>query len=193
MTSTNEEPPVTDKEEEEEEGENTSAPVASSEEPPTATALKVSSDVCSNNDTPKEPYGINTAPAASSSAAAVDDEETKQQQEEGQPPPPAQKQAVVAPLPLEWTRMAECAANPDQNPANTTRYAWDVTDIDPNETELIVVGTAGEKITRMGHDLHTHVSPNMTHLVLRSHLIRTVSVSVAYVICNTESCTLHSI
>ena len=188
MTSTNEEPPVTNKEEEEEEeGENTSAPVAS-------TAPKLSSDFCSNNDTPKEPYLINTAPAASSSAAAVDDEETKQQQEEGQPLPPAQKHAVVAPLPLEWTRMAECAANPDQNPANITRYAWDVTDIDPNETELIVVGTAGEKITRMGRDLHTHVSPNMTQLVLRSHLIRTVSVSVlVYVICNTESCLVYRI
>jgi len=85
-----------------------------------------------------------------------------------------QKKAVVAPLPLEWTRMAECAENIDQNPANIVRYPWDVTDIDPNETELTIVGTAGEKITRMGSNLHTKVSPNMTQLVLRSHLIRTM-------------------
>ena len=85
-----------------------------------------------------------------------------------------QKKAVVAPLPLEWTRMAECAENIDQNPANIVRYPWDVTDIDINETELTIVGTAGEKITRMGSNLHTKVSPNMTQLVLRSHLIRTM-------------------
>ena len=84
------------------------------------------------------------------------------------------KKAVVAPLPLEWTRMAECAENIDQNPANIVRYPWDVTDIDPNETELTIVGTAGEKITRMGSNLHTKVSPNMTQLVLRSHLIHTM-------------------
>ena len=47
-------------------------------------------------------------------------------------------------------------------------------DIDANETFLSSVGTAGQKITRMGRDLQKFVSPNLTELVLRSHLIRTM-------------------
>mmetsp|Transcript_2044 Transcript_2044/g.4432 ORF Transcript_2044/g.4432 Transcript_2044/m.4432 type:complete len:489 (+) Transcript_2044:112-1578(+) len=94
---------------------------------------------------------------------AADDEE----------PPKPQRRAVVAPLPLEWTRMNERDPN-DANPASIVRYPWDVIEIDPNETDLTVVGTAGQKITRMGSDLKTRVSPNLTHLVLRSHLIRTM-------------------
>mmetsp|Transcript_5243 Transcript_5243/g.11372 ORF Transcript_5243/g.11372 Transcript_5243/m.11372 type:complete len:500 (+) Transcript_5243:79-1578(+) len=95
------------------------------------------------------------------------------QQEEPQQKP--QRQAVVAPLPLDWTRMAECTENQeDENPANAVRYPWDVIQIDPTETDLSIVGTAGQKITRMGSNLHEHVSKDMTHLVLRSHLIRTM-------------------
>jgi len=47
-------------------------------------------------------------------------------------------------------------------------------EIDPTDTQLTVVGTAGQKITRMGRNLNEHVAPNLTHLVLRSHLIRTM-------------------
>jgi len=119
-------------------------------------AASASSKDISNNDAP-------------TSESEIMKEEGEEEQSSIQ-----QKKAVVAPLPLEWTRMAECAENIDQNPANIVRYPWDVTDIDPNETELTIVGTAGEKITRMGSNLHTKVSPNMTQLVLRSHLIRTM-------------------
>jgi Leucine-rich repeat (LRR) protein len=41
-----------------------------------------------------------------------------------------------------------------------------------HETQVTIVGTAGQKITHMGQDLHAHLSPNITHLILRSHLIR---------------------
>jgi len=103
-----------------------------------------------------------------------------------QPPPPAvdqsietasapsERRAVVAPLPLEWTRMTEGCADPNDNPAAIVRYPWDVIEIDPLETDLTVVGTAGQKITRMGADLRDRVSKNLTHLVLRSHLVRTM-------------------
>ena len=37
---------------------------------------------------------------------------------------------------------------------------------------MTLVGTAGRKITHMGRDLHARLSPDITHLVLRSHLIR---------------------
>lgn len=89
-------------------------------------------------------------------------------------PEPEQRRAVLAPLPLDWTRLNECNDN-NPPPANSIiRYPWDVADIDITDTYLTLVGTAGQKITRMGHNLHEHVSPNLTHLVLRSHLIRTM-------------------
>lgn len=108
-----------------------------------------------------------TLPPATKSSK---EEETNQEE----PSPPKQRQAVVAPLPLEWTRMAECSEDIDKNPANIVRYPWDVIDIDPNDTELTIVGTAGQKITRMGRELHTKISPNITNLCFRSHLIRTM-------------------
>eukprot|EP00584_Thalassiosira_punctigera_P007887 CAMPEP_0172535046 /NCGR_PEP_ID=MMETSP1067-20121228/7215_1 /TAXON_ID=265564 ORGANISM="Thalassiosira punctigera, Strain Tpunct2005C2" /NCGR_SAMPLE_ID=MMETSP1067 /ASSEMBLY_ACC=CAM_ASM_000444 /LENGTH=706 /DNA_ID=CAMNT_0013319939 /DNA_START=120 /DNA_END=2240 /DNA_ORIENTATION=- len=90
------------------------------------------------------------------------DEATEQQQ----------RQAVVAPLPLDWTRMNECdAEGVDTMPI---RYPWDVFEIDPADDRLEVVGTHGQKITRMGGDLASRVSPDLTHLVLRSHLVRTM-------------------
>lgn len=89
-------------------------------------------------------------------------------------PEPEQRRAVLAPLPLDWTRLNECN-DTIPPPANSIiRYPWDVADIDITDTYLTLVGTAGQKITRMGHNLHEHVNPNLTHLVLRSHLIRTM-------------------
>ena len=81
---------------------------------------------------------------------------------------------VIPPLPLDWTKMAECQE--DIAPADAIRYPWDVMSLplppDQSETTLTVVGTAGQKITRMGSNLNEYVSDNLTHLVLRSHLIR---------------------
>ncbi len=93
-----------------------------------------------------------------------------------EPQPEQQRRAILAPLPLDWTRLNECnddSGNPSNN-SSVIRYPWDVADIDITDTNLTLVGTAGQKITRMGSDLHEHVSPNLTHLVLRSHLIRTM-------------------
>jgi len=42
---------------------------------------------------------------------------------------------------------------------------------DPEETYLEIIGTAGLKITNMGKDLYRTCSPNLTHLIFRSHLI----------------------
>ena len=54
------------------------------------------------------------------------------------------RQVVVAPLPLDWTKMGECDEL-DRNPANVVRYPWDVAEIDPNDTHLTLVGTHGQK------------------------------------------------
>ncbi|KAL7439437.1 hypothetical protein ACHAXM_006704 [Skeletonema potamos] len=85
---------------------------------------------------------------------------------------------VVPPLPLDWTKMAECNEGEDVAPVDAIRYPWDVMDFplppDQTETHLTIVGTAGQKITRMGSNLNEYVSGNLTHLVLRSHLIRTM-------------------
>ena len=89
---------------------------------------------------------------------------------------------VVPPLPLDWTKMAECNEGDEEenniSPADAIRYPWDVMELplppDNTETHLTIVGTAGQKITRMGRNLHEYLSCNLTHLVLRSHLIRTM-------------------
>ena len=107
--------------------------------------------------------------------------------------------APPPPLPLDWTQGAslfcpEAAAAANRNNNNNNkdevviRYPWDVVmanghynnNDDDNddwlrhETQVTIVGTAGQKITHMGQDLHAHLSPSVTHLVLRSHLIRTM-------------------
>ncbi|KAL7448980.1 hypothetical protein ACHAXS_000180, partial [Conticribra weissflogii] len=62
----------------------------------------------------------------------------------------------------------------DPSPVDIIRYPWEVMEIssDPEETHITIVGTAGQKITRMGSNLKDYVSPNLTHLVFRSHLIK---------------------
>ena len=91
-----------------------------------------------------------------------------------EPEPEQQRRAVLAPLPLDWTRLNECNDSNAPPTNSVIRYPWDVAEIDIDDTYLTLVGTAGQKITRMGSNLHEHVSPNLTHLVLRSHLIRTM-------------------
>ena len=85
------------------------------------------------------------------------------------------KQAVLAPLPMEWTQMACPDATKDLAPVDTVRYPWDVMDLpnaDTNMDFLEIVGTAGQKVTRMGNVSQRY--PNLESLVLRSHLIRTM-------------------
>lgn len=78
---------------------------------------------------------------------------------------------AAAPMPLDWTRV-DPPAQQGHEQGMPTRYPWDVTDIDKNDTELVIVGTAGQKITIMGTDLGEHCNPNLEQLILRSHLIQ---------------------
>ncbi len=81
-------------------------------------------------------------------------------------PPPANKVVTPPELPLDWTNLA-----PDPSDARPVRYPSDVMEFPNDETYLEIIGTAGQKITFMGKDLMKQVSPDITHLVLRSHLI----------------------
>jgi Leucine-rich repeat (LRR) protein len=93
-----------------------------------------------------------------------EEEKTNQQEEEKQADDP--RVARVVGLPLDWTQLG------DKDKAPKIRYPSDVTEIDPSEEELIVVGTAGQKITNMGPDLYKELNPELKQLVLRSHVIR---------------------
>lgn len=75
---------------------------------------------------------------------------------------------VTGPLPLDWTRF-----KPTEDDA-PVRYPWDVADINILDDELVIVGTAGQKITNVGLDLHDYCNPNLKQLVLRSHIIKSM-------------------
>ncbi|KAL7453795.1 hypothetical protein ACHAWC_008124 [Mediolabrus comicus] len=131
------------------------------------------------NEDKKDESAATTETAAPFLIDTKEDAEQQQEDADGQ-----QKQVVkkvVPPLPLDWTKMAECNEGDDEeniSPADAIRYPWDVMELplppDNTETHLTIVGTAGQKITRMGRNLHEYLSCNLTHLVLRSHLIRTM-------------------
>ena len=86
----------------------------------------------------------------------------EQEQEQEQ-----KKAATTVDLPLEWTQLNDGSNLPP------VRYPSDVMEYsnDPEETYLEISGTAGQKITKMGNDLYRTCSPNLTHLIFRSHLI----------------------
>lgn len=69
-------------------------------------------------------------------------------------------------LPLDWTKLSI-----DPELQAKIRYPSDVADIDPKDEELILVGTAGQKIKHMGPDFYQQLNPNLKLLVLRSHII----------------------
>ena len=81
-----------------------------------------------------------------------------------------QRVARLGDLPLEWTQMGQ--SDGPEAPMNVIRYPSEVTDISKDETELMVVGTAGKKITRIGPQFYKEASPDLTQLIFRSHLIR---------------------
>lgn len=76
-------------------------------------------------------------------------------------------------LPLDWTKMGQPS---DSVRPVVIRLPSDVADVrsTEHETELCIVGTAGQKITHIGGDLACVCSPNLERLILRSHLITTV-------------------
>lgn len=80
--------------------------------------------------------------------------------------------AQLAELPLEWTQMGQC--NDPDAPGNVIRLPSEVGEINKEETEIMIVGTAGQKITKIGEKFYEQVSPHLQKLILRSHLIRTM-------------------
>ena len=81
--------------------------------------------------------------------------------------PEPHKKVILGDLPLQWTQLN------DGSNTRPVRYPSDVMEYsnDPEETYLEIIGTAGQKITNMGNDLYRTCSPNLTHLIFRSHLI----------------------
>jgi hypothetical protein len=75
---------------------------------------------------------------------------------------------VVEAMPLDWTRVDP------RSEEEKIRYPWDVADIDKEDTDLVIVGTAGQKITKIGTDLAKYCNPQLDQLILRSHAIRTM-------------------
>lgn len=69
------------------------------------------------------------------------------------------------PLPVEWTQISkdESCGRPYRIPTDAMEYSQD-------ETEVCIVGTAGQKITFMGRDL-LKTCPKVERLILRSHLL----------------------
>lgn len=75
---------------------------------------------------------------------------------------------VTEAMPLDWTRVDPRLEE------EKIRYPWDVADIDKEDTDLVIVGTAGQKITKIGTDLVKYCNPQLEQLILRSHAIRTM-------------------
>jgi Leucine-rich repeat (LRR) protein len=99
-----------------------------------------------------------TSSASGAAAAAADNSNEAVQQRE------------VQVLPLDWTQMGQ---QPSDVPP--VRYPSDVVaDIDPDDPELCIVGTAGHKITILGSNFSATLTnaASLEHLILRSHMIK---------------------
>jgi hypothetical protein len=81
----------------------------------------------------------------------------------------AKKAVLTNDLPLEWTQLNDGSTNirPIRYPSDVFEYSNN-----PEENYLEIIGTSGQKITNMGKDLYRTCSPNLTHLIFRSHLIK---------------------
>lgn len=81
----------------------------------------------------------------------------------------AKKTVVTNDLPLEWTQLNDESTNirPIRYPSDVFEYSNN-----PEENCLEIIGTSGQKITNMGKDLYRTCSPNLTHLIFRSHLLK---------------------
>jgi Leucine-rich repeat (LRR) protein len=73
-------------------------------------------------------------------------------------------------LPLQWTQLGDGIGS--EAACLPIRFPSDVIEITPEETSICVVGTAGQKITKIGPDFYRSVSPELSQLIFRSHLIR---------------------
>jgi hypothetical protein len=79
--------------------------------------------------------------------------------------------AQLAELPLEWTQMGKCE---DETPSMPIRFPSDVISFTKDDEEIMSVGTAGQKITKMGDKFYEEASPKLKRLIFRSHLIKTI-------------------
>jgi len=70
-------------------------------------------------------------------------------------------------VPMDWAHLGQPA--PDVPPV---RYPHDVADIREDDLEVVVVGTAGEKITHLNDDFSSKCNADLEELVLRSHVIQ---------------------
>jgi hypothetical protein len=117
------------------------------------------------------------AQANEDSSDNMEDEEERIQQEREQQQPvqqgarPTALTARVGELPVEWTQMN---ADIKKSPADRLRYPHDAAELNTTDTDIMIVGTAGQKITQIGPDFSTNgqVNSDITDLVFRSHLIR---------------------
>jgi hypothetical protein len=83
-----------------------------------------------------------------------------------------EKVVLTSDLPLEWTQLNDGSKDnirPILYPSDVFEYSNS-----PEETYLEIIGTSGQKITNMGKDLYKTCSPNLTHLIFRSHLIKKI-------------------
>lgn len=110
---------------------------------------------------PQAPNDSDGSPVA---AATAEDRAAAASQQGAHESATAAQQDPAPALSLDWTQLPSSAP--------PVRYPMDVADIDVDETELLIVGTAGQKITHMGQDLYKYLSSNLTSLVLRSHMIK---------------------
>ena len=92
-------------------------------------------------------------------------EEEEEEEGEEEAPITTTRTARVEGLPLDWTQLGSPVED------MPIRYPHDVAEISSDELEIIIVGTAGQKITFMSDDFYTKCNPNLESLVLRSHLI----------------------
>lgn len=77
--------------------------------------------------------------------------------------------AQLGELPLEWTQMGQ------ETPTTmVVRLPSEVTEFTKEDEEIMSVGTAGQKITKMGEKFFEEASPNLKQLIFRSHLIKTM-------------------
>lgn len=88
----------------------------------------------------------------------------------------AKKNATL--LPMDWTKQGinnnnnKGDGDDDHHVEIAIRYPTDVTDISKDDDlDIIIIGTAGQKITNIGPDFYKYVNPALETLVLRSHLI----------------------
>jgi protein phosphatase 1 regulatory subunit 7 len=109
-----------------------------------------------------------------------EEEEEEEEQQQQQPRVVVSKTYTTNvepenPLPLDWTKLGVGGGGGGEDGSFPVRYPNDVTEWSPDDTEVCIVGTAGQKITVLGTVFSDPEKTNiseLTSLVLRSHLIK---------------------